>query len=76
MREIMAADPAHSPSLPSNQTPVAHSSAADVVITLRSFVYLDQCDARVASTHLTNSIINSPRMNSGMMQFLGNQIKN
>ena len=35
---------------------------------------LNQCDARVASTHLTNSNINSPRMNSGMMQFLGTQI--
>lgn len=35
---------------------------------------LDQWDARVASTHLTNRTIISPRMNSGMMQFLGTQI--
>ena len=68
------AKPAHRPSLPSNQTLVAHTSAAAVVITLRGFVYLDQCDARVASTHLTNRTIISPRMKSGMMQFLGTQI--
>jgi hypothetical protein len=37
-------------------------------------VNLDQWDARVASTHLTNRTIISPRMNSGMMQFLGTQI--
>jgi hypothetical protein len=33
-----------------------------------------QWDARVASTHFTKSIISKPRMNSGMIQFLGTQI--